>query len=451
MPRAQDDRLQRAERLGQELAGDRHALRRGPAALRREPLELRPAVPRPAAEAEGRADHAACRRPSASSRRRPARARARPSAPSPRSTTTCASSSPGSASRTARRCGMPIGTQTADEIVEKVLHLPEGTKVYVMAPVERRDGEDVRRPLGRAPRLGVRPGPGRRPVGQPRRAAEAEPPPQAPGRGGGRSRGRPPRRPGRGWPTRSRRRSTWARGSCTSPGSATRRTSRTGTVDRYSQHRVCDGCGRSFEELSPHHFSFNSPLGWCPVCEGLGAQQGANPAVLIRDGRRSLRDGRGRRLARLRREPDVRPDDRGAGRGAGDRPRHAVRRARGPAPPRDPPRHRRRPGSPSRRATASPSSRSSTRASSRRSRRRRGSRSSTGPSSRGWSTTSRAPRAWARRLRDDAAAVRFRDFTIDQVGQWPLGRALRVLQGAEARAATSGTSPATWSARSATA
>ena len=51
-------------------------------------------------------------------------------------------------------------------------------------------------------------------------------------------------------------------------------------VDRYSQHRSCDGCGRSFEELSPHHFSFNSPLGWCPVCEGLGTQQGADPAAL---------------------------------------------------------------------------------------------------------------------------------------------------------------------------
>ena len=39
------------------------------------------------------------------------------------------------------KCGVPIGTQTADEIVEKVLHLPEGTKVFIMAPVERRDGE----------------------------------------------------------------------------------------------------------------------------------------------------------------------------------------------------------------------------------------------------------------------------------------------------------------------
>src|SRR5205085_11302357 len=38
-------------------------------------------------------------------------------------------------------CGRAIGTQSADEIVEKVLHLGEGTRAYVMAPVERRDGE----------------------------------------------------------------------------------------------------------------------------------------------------------------------------------------------------------------------------------------------------------------------------------------------------------------------
>ena len=36
-------------------------------------------------------------------------------------------------------------------------------------------------------------------------------------------------------------------------------------VDRFSQHYACDRCGRSFEPLNPHHFSFNSPLGWCPV------------------------------------------------------------------------------------------------------------------------------------------------------------------------------------------
>src|SRR5207247_2684646 len=62
-------------------------------------------------------------------------------------------------------------------------------------------------------------------------------------------------------------------------------------VDRYSQHFACDQCGRSFEPLNPHHFSFNSVLGWCPACEGLGSQKGANPAVLVRDPALTLRTG----------------------------------------------------------------------------------------------------------------------------------------------------------------
>src|SRR5207253_6185121 len=62
-------------------------------------------------------------------------------------------------------------------------------------------------------------------------------------------------------------------------------------VERFSLHFARDRCGRSFEPLNPHHFSFNSPLGWCPTCEGLGVQKGASPALLIRDPRRSLRDG----------------------------------------------------------------------------------------------------------------------------------------------------------------
>ena len=60
---------------------------------------------------------------------------------------------------------------------------------------------------------------------------------------------------------------------------------------RHSQHLACERCDRSFERLSPHHFSFNSSLGWCPACEGLGTQIGANPAALIRDSRLSLREG----------------------------------------------------------------------------------------------------------------------------------------------------------------
>ncbi|MEQ8790633.1 MAG: excinuclease ABC subunit UvrA [Pirellulaceae bacterium] len=59
----------------------------------------------------------------------------------------------------------------------------------------------------------------------------------------------------------------------------------------HSQHLACDGCGRSFEPLSPHNFSFNSSLGWCEACEGLGVQVGANPAALMRDTKLTLAEG----------------------------------------------------------------------------------------------------------------------------------------------------------------
>ncbi len=48
---------------------------------------------------------------------------------------------------------------------------------------------------------------------------------------------------------------------------------------------------RTFEELTPQNFSFNSPLGWCPACQGLGTEQGTNLAALIPDPERSLRGG----------------------------------------------------------------------------------------------------------------------------------------------------------------
>jgi excinuclease ABC subunit A len=59
-------------------------------------------------------------------------------------------------------------------------------------------------------------------------------------------------------------------------------------VDRFSLHRSCQQCGRSFEELTPHNFSFNSWLGWCEACEGIGTEPGTNLAALITDPKRSL-------------------------------------------------------------------------------------------------------------------------------------------------------------------
>ncbi len=48
---------------------------------------------------------------------------------------------------------------------------------------------------------------------------------------------------------------------------------------------------RSFVELSPQNFSFNSPLGWCPACEGLGVERGTNQESLIPNPNLTLREG----------------------------------------------------------------------------------------------------------------------------------------------------------------
>ena len=59
---------------------------------------------------------------------------------------------------------------------------------------------------------------------------------------------------------------------------------------RYSLHLSCSTCQRSFEPQTPQKFSFNSPLGWCKSCEGLGREFGGNQALLISSPERSLRE-----------------------------------------------------------------------------------------------------------------------------------------------------------------
>ncbi|MFN0137336.1 MAG: ATP-binding cassette domain-containing protein, partial [Phycisphaerae bacterium] len=50
---------------------------------------------------------------------------------------------------------------------------------------------------------------------------------------------------------------------------------------RFSQRLACMKCGNSYEDLSPHSFSFNSQMGWCETCEGLGFQRGAPAESII--------------------------------------------------------------------------------------------------------------------------------------------------------------------------
>ena len=59
----------------------------------------------------------------------------------------------------------------------------------------------------------------------------------------------------------------------------------------YSESNACPTCGIGFPELSPQSFSFNSPLGMCVECNGLGERLAADPDLVIPDPTRSIRDG----------------------------------------------------------------------------------------------------------------------------------------------------------------
>ena len=187
-------------------------------------------------------------------------------------------------------CDLPVGTQSTDEIVAKLLRHPDGTRLYLMAPIEPAPGQSYEamweqmRGSGYARvRIdGATHSLDRPPALDRRRRYDIEVIVD-----------RVTIRPG----ARSR-----VAGSVENALALGRGTLRAAVVsdqvdeahwevETHSRHFACQRCGRSFEPLSPHHFSFNSPLGWCPACEGLGVQRGTNPAALLSDPKRSLADG----------------------------------------------------------------------------------------------------------------------------------------------------------------
>ena len=59
----------------------------------------------------------------------------------------------------------------------------------------------------------------------------------------------------------------------------------------YSEHFACVDCGINFEELSPRMFSFNSPHGACPECNGLGSKMEMDPDLIVPRPELSLNEG----------------------------------------------------------------------------------------------------------------------------------------------------------------
>ena len=59
----------------------------------------------------------------------------------------------------------------------------------------------------------------------------------------------------------------------------------------YSEARACPSCGVGLPELSPQSFSFNSPLGMCVDCNGLGSSLEVDPDLVVPDPSLSIDEG----------------------------------------------------------------------------------------------------------------------------------------------------------------
>ena len=59
----------------------------------------------------------------------------------------------------------------------------------------------------------------------------------------------------------------------------------------FSEKLACPDCGISVPQLEPRSFSFNSPYGACPACNGLGSKYDFDPAKIITDWSRPLFEG----------------------------------------------------------------------------------------------------------------------------------------------------------------
>src|SRR6266404_3843734 len=64
-----------------------------------------------------------------------------------------------------------------------------------------------------------------------------------------------------------------------------------GKEHTFSEKRACPDCGISVPVLEPRSFSFNSPYGACPACNGLGSKYDFTPSKIIHDWSRPLFDG----------------------------------------------------------------------------------------------------------------------------------------------------------------
>jgi excinuclease ABC subunit A len=184
-------------------------------------------------------------------------------------------------------CGRPVGRQTPEQIVDQIMGLPEGTRFQVLAPVVRgRKGEyeKLLQDLGRK--------------GFPRARIDGEV----------RDLAEPIRLPKNYKHTievvvdRLVAKPDIRRRVADSVETALGLTEGLAAiavitpdghedVQNFSQKLACTFDGTSFDELAPRNFSFNSPYGACPTCDGLGTRLEVDSEFVVPDPDLSVNEG----------------------------------------------------------------------------------------------------------------------------------------------------------------
>ena len=64
-----------------------------------------------------------------------------------------------------------------------------------------------------------------------------------------------------------------------------------GETELFSENFACSECGISLPEIEPRLFSFNNPMGACPACTGLGMNMELDKSLIIPDGSKTFAEG----------------------------------------------------------------------------------------------------------------------------------------------------------------
>src|SRR5712671_6622581 len=180
--------------------------------------------------------------------------------------------------------GLPIVSQTVSQMVDRVLAMPEGARLYLLAPVARRRKGEYRKELAEFQRRGFQ----RVKIDGKMREIDEVPALNkklkhdieivvdrlvvGPDLG-------------------NRLADSFETALGLADGIAVTEDADSGERTIFSAKFACPVSGFTIPEIEPRLFSFNNPFGACPSCDGLGTKLYFDPDLVVHDDSRSLHDG----------------------------------------------------------------------------------------------------------------------------------------------------------------